>query len=173
MHPEVGSTEDPKINFIDFSTDAYTWSWNFGEISSSNNTSNNQNPEHSYENAGIYTVTLVVESTHGCVDSTSNEIWIKQDFAIFYPNAFTPNGDSKNDGFRLEGVGVDLNNYQLYIYDRWGEIIFKTNDFYEYWTGKVMGSDKIVEEDVYSWVALVKDIYGRRYTFRGHVSLIK
>jgi len=173
MHPEVGSTQNPEITFIDLSTNASTWSWNFGEISSSNNTSNTQNPQHSYESAGIYTVTLVIESPYGCLDSTSNEIWIKQYLAIFFPNAFTPNGDSKNDGFRSEGDGVDLNNYQLYIYDRYGELIFKTNDFYEYWNGKVMGSDKMAEVAVYSWVAFVKDINGVSYTFNGRVTLIK
>ena len=173
MHPKVGSTQNPKITFIDLSTNASTWSWNFGEIPSSNNTSDDQNPQHSYESAGIFTVMLVVESPYGCLDSTSNEIWIKQDFAIFFPNAFTPNGDSKNDGFRPEGDGVDLNNYQLYIYDRYGELIFKTNDFYEYWNGKVMRSDKMAEVAVYSWVAFVKDTYGRSYTFNGRVTLIK
>ncbi|MFA4852681.1 MAG: PKD domain-containing protein, partial [Bacteroidales bacterium] len=173
MHPDVGSILDPKITFIDLSTNASTWSWNFGEISSSNNTSNDQNPQHSYENAGIFTVTLVVENLYGCVDSTSNEIWIKQDFAIFFPNAFTPDGDSKNDGFRPEGAGVDINNYQLYIYDRWGGMIFKTHDFYEYWNGKVMRSDKMAEVAVYSWIVFVKDTYGKSYTFKGRVTLIK
>jgi gliding motility-associated-like protein len=118
-------------------------------------------------------VTLWVESSFGCVDSISKDIFIKQDFSIYFPNAFTPNGDGDNEGWKPEGTGIDEDNYQLYIYDRWGEMIFKTQDFNEYWNGKIMNTGKLCEIAVYSWLVFVKDVNGESYSFKGRVTLVR
>lgn len=172
-HPPTASTQDPLINFYDLSSDAYYWDWNFGEPSSSENTSTDANPTHSYGNAGTYTITLIVESMYGCTDTTQQEILITQDFSIFVPNGFTPNGDGENDGFYAEGEGIDPNNFEMYIYDRWGEMVFKTNDFYEPWDGRVMHGEKIAPIAVYSWIIFVKDLNGEPYSLIGRVTLVR
>jgi gliding motility-associated-like protein len=174
MHPSVGSTTEPLINFTDQSIDASHWDWNFGDPGSGlNDTSTDANPEHSFSTYGTFTVTLWVQSIHGCADSTSKEIFIKQDFSIYFPNAFTPNGDGDNEGWKPEGTGIDENNYQLYIYDRWGEMIFKTQDFNEYWNGKIMNSGQLCEIAVYSWLVYVKDVNGESYSYKGRVTLVR
>jgi gliding motility-associated-like protein len=173
FHPATGSTLDPVIQFYDLSSNAYYWSWNFGEASSSSNTSGEANPTHSYGSAGTFTITLMVETLFGCVDTTSQDVLIRQEFSLFVPNAFTPNNDGDNDGFSAEGVGVDLNNFEMFIYDRWGELVFKTNDFYEAWDGKVMHGDKIAPIAVYSWLIHVKDVNGEPYTYIGRVTLVR
>jgi len=174
MHPDVGSTTDPVITFTDLSTEASYWDWNFGDPGSGTyNTSSEVNPMHSFSTYGTFTITLWVESSYGCVDSTAKEIFIKQDFSIFFPNAFTPNGDGDNDGWKPDGTGIDEDNYQLYIYDRWGEMIFKTNDFYEYWNGKIMNTGQLCEIAVYSWLVYVKDVNSEPYTFKGRVTLVR
>ncbi|MGD0710707.1 MAG: PKD domain-containing protein [Bacteroidales bacterium] len=174
MYPQPGSTAlAPDILFEDLSVNAYTWDWNFGDPSSGSDTSDIKNPEHSYNSAGTFIVTLFVESIHGCKDSVSKEVQIKQDVAIYYPNAFTPNGDAYNPGWRPEGTGIDNSNYKCYIYDRWGKMIWKTNDFYAYWDGHSMESNQACELGVYSYVAFVTGLDGRNYQFSGSITLVK
>jgi len=173
MHPDVGSTQDPTITFTDQSTNASYWEWDFGDpTSGSDNSSYHSVPMHTFTGAGTFTIHLYVESPFGCSDTTSNNILIKQDFAIYFPNAFTPNDDLLNDGWRPQGVGVSPDDYSLYIFDRWGEMVFKTNDFNASWDGKKMGSDQLPVIDVYNWIAYVKDIYGERYFFKGRVTIV-
>ncbi|NTW31163.1 MAG: PKD domain-containing protein [Bacteroidetes bacterium] len=173
VQPLAGSTTSPTIIFFDLSTNATQWSWNFGDTASANNTSITPNSQHTYNSRGTYLVTLIVTSANGCLDTISKEVVIAQDFAIFFPSAFTPNDDGDNEGFRPEGEGIDLNNYALFIYDRWGELVFETNDFYEYWDGRIMRSSKLAEIAVYSWVVILKDLYGTSYRYKGHVTLVR
>ncbi|MFH0864849.1 MAG: PKD domain-containing protein [Bacteroidota bacterium] len=173
MHPPTGSTQDPAINFYDLSTNAYYWDWNFGEPSSTSNTSTETNPQHSYESSDTFTITLIVTSMYGCTDTAVQDVLITQDFSLFVPNAFTPNNDGDNDGFSAEGTGVDLNSFEMYIYDRWGELVFQTNDFYEAWDGRVMHGEKIAPIAVYSWLIYVKDENGEPYSFIGRVTLVR
>jgi gliding motility-associated-like protein len=172
-YPETGSYDNPSILFIDLSSNASSWNWNFGDSLSLSNVSTETSPLHLFSNAGTYTVWLIVESPHGCIDSTSKDIYIKADFGIFFPNAFTPNGDGDNDGFFPQGYGIDLNNYELYIFDRWGEEIFHTNDFYEPWRGKVKNSSGYAQIAVYTWICVVKDVNGETYNLSGRVTLVR
>ncbi len=174
MTPQPGSTAlAPEIQFQDLSVNTYTWAWNFGDPGSTSDTSSTENPEHSYSNAGNYTVSLFVESVNGCTDSISKEVLINQDITIYYPNAFTPNGDAYNPGWRPEGTGVDNTDYQCYIYDRWGKMIWNTNDFYAYWDGHAMSGNQVCELGVYSYIAHVKDVNGITYQFTGSITLVK
>jgi len=58
------------------------------------------------------------------------------DSTLYIPNAFTPNGDMANDGFAPVGKFDGIKEYGLYIYDCWGELIFKTDDVNEQWDGR-------------------------------------
>ncbi|MBL4651301.1 MAG: gliding motility-associated C-terminal domain-containing protein, partial [Flavobacteriales bacterium] len=111
---------------------------------------------HSYSDTGTYRIALDVVNVHGCHDYDTLEFVVKPDFAIYAPNAFTPDDDGTNDGFKLFGVGVDEDNFELSIYDRWGELIFYTQDFNAVWDGYVKGTDKLAPNDVYIWKAFVK-----------------
>ncbi len=173
LYPPTGSTQNPTIYFDNYSSNTAFWNWNFGDPSSTTNTSSDPDPQHTYESYGTYTIWLIVESAYGCIDSTSENVFIKQDFTLFFPNAFTPNGDGDNDGFRPEGDGVDLNHFELYIFDRWGSEVFRTNDFYQPWNGKVQNSEKYAEVAVYTWICNVRDVNGEMYMFNGRVTLVR
>jgi gliding motility-associated-like protein len=173
-YPEYISVLDPNVNFYDMSTDASTWSWNFGDPATvGSNVSGESSPAHHFSNPGTYYVTLYITSPYGCVDSTAKEIIVNQEFTFYMPNAFTPEGNGKNDFFYPKGEGWDLNNYGFYVFDRWGEMIFETNDYNEYWDGKDMGSTKICPQGVYTWLVIVKDFAGETHTFNGFVTLLK
>jgi len=161
------------ITFIDHSSGANAWFWDFGEADS---TSTLQNPSYTYTQDGSYTVWLYVQNQYGCSDSTSREILIRPLTTIYVPNAFTPNGDGLNDYFGPMGIGMDLDDFEMYIYDRWGKLIFLTKDINYLWDGKVMGSDLYAVEDVYSWVIFMnKQKNSDQHLYRkiGNVTLLR
>ncbi|MFH0864848.1 MAG: PKD domain-containing protein [Bacteroidota bacterium] len=172
--PQTISILNPNVNFIDMSAGASTWNWNFGDPASmSSNSSDEPSPSHYFSNPGTYYITLVITSQYGCTDSASTDIIVNSEFTFYIPNAFTPDGNGKNDFFFPQGDWFDPNNYELYVFDRWGEIVFKTNNFSEYWDGKVMGGNKIAQQGVYTWIIIVKDLGGDMHNFNGRVTLLR
>jgi len=169
--PWTANIFNPSISFIDQSVLADCWSWDFAGM----DTSTLQNPEFTFpsDDSGTYAVTLWVCTSSGCVDSITKFITIEGIYIIFTPNSFTPNNDGKNDVFIPIGVGIDENNFEMYIYDRWGNLIYKTIDINEPWDGKANGGRKIAQQDVYLWIAYTRDIFGKRHRYMGHVNLVR
>ena len=93
-------------------------------------------------------------------------------FAVYIPNAFTPNGDGINDLFRPIGIGFDVEDYQLAIFNRWGHLIFLTHDLNDSWGGDSgpIGGAEVVPEGAYAYRIEVRDqLDGSSYTYDGHV----
>jgi gliding motility-associated-like protein len=113
----------------------------------------------------------------GCKDDTIKYIYIDGIYAIFVPNAFSPNGDGINDEFFPKGVGIDPDNFTFYIFDRWGEIIWQGNNLDERWDGtaRAKGGTEVVQEGVYVWKIITqKTTAGKnKKEYVGHVTLIK
>jgi gliding motility-associated-like protein len=174
FYPDQASIIDPEVQFSDLSSNAFIWNWNFGDpLSVGDNSSTEQNPTHVFSDAGTYTIYLIVTSPYGCMDSVTNSVHIAEDFTFYAPSGFTPNGNGKNDVFLPLGIGWDLDNYQLYIYDRWGEEIFKTNSYNKGWDGKVKDGSEMAPLGVYVWLVNVKDKNGELHTYSGRVTLTK
>ena len=165
--PSMVDIYEPTINFTDLSIGADLWSWNFGDST----TSNDQHPLHVYTDTGTFTVWLWVENQFGCTDSTSKPVVVKDVYTFFAPNAFTPDGDGLNDVFLPQGHAIDLNEYNLMIFDRWGELLFETNDYFEGWNGIYEGLP--VQVDTYVWKVTLQDIYGAGHKYTGRVSIVK
>ncbi|MCF6171860.1 MAG: PKD domain-containing protein [Bacteroidales bacterium] len=108
--------------------------WNFAD----GNTSDEKNPTHTYTATGVYPVTLLVTSPHGCESETTVEVIIHPDFAVYAPSAFTPNGDGKNDVFEVKGVGIKT--YLLQVYSRWGELMYESRSLEDKWNGEYNGN---------------------------------
>jgi gliding motility-associated-like protein len=173
-NPNPGSAITPTINFNDLSQSNITnWSWNFGDVGSSTNTSSVQNPVHTYPGAGIYTTSLVVTNQFGCKDSVAHFVEIKDDFVFYAPNAFTPDGDGLNDIFLPLGVGWDIPTFEMYIFDRWGNLIFFTDDYRKGWDGTANHGTEVSQIDVYVWKVYLKDNTGLKHNYIGHVTIVK
>ncbi|HLG03533.1 MAG TPA: gliding motility-associated C-terminal domain-containing protein, partial [Bacteroidia bacterium] len=114
--------------FLDSSALATSWSWDFGD----GQTSTDQNPYHEYPVAGTYTVTLLVTSADGCLDTMQSIITVTE--GVFIPNVFSPNGDGVNDAFVVPGNGLLV--YKLEIFDRWGVKIFESEADEIRWDGR-------------------------------------
>lgn len=159
------------VVFTDQSTDATKWNWTFGDVV--NTTSSAQHPSISYSDSGYYRVILIVENSYGCVDTTEQLIRVQPEFSLYAPNSFTPNNDGTNDLFKPKGTGIDYTNYELYIFDRWGNKIFFTDNPEKGWNGCVKNSNTIAQIDTYVWVVYLRDVNGNKHSHNGHINLIK
>lgn len=171
--PQPTNTEAPIINFTDLSVDATNWSWNFGDATnlSQPNNSNQMNPSHMYADSGQYCVTLTVQSLGGCPDTTTNCLRIEPEYTCYIPNAFTPNGDDMNNVFAPKGQNIV--EFTMRIFDRWGNMIFKSNSINDGWNGIVQNKSIVVQEDVYVYNIEIKDNLGLKHRYIGHVTVVK
>lgn len=123
---------------------------------------------------GTYEVCLDVISEHGCLDTQCQEIKVADDFFIFVPNSFTPNGDGLNDLFGPVLSNIDLVDYHFWIVDRWGQKVFETRDRTEKWNGSNSGDGHYGANQIYIWHLVAKpdfNVKTRRYT--GQIMLIR
>lgn len=172
VSPTTASILEPTIHFTDQSTGASTWLWNFGDQNNSGSVL--QNPTFTYSDSGRFCTTLFVTNQYGCVDTSVNCVEITPEFAFFAPNAFTPNSNGPNNGWTPKGVGIDPATYKLMVFDRWGNLIWKSENWGEEWDGRANGGSEIAQIDVYVWKCSFHDLVeGKSHQYIGHVSLIK
>ena len=89
------------------------------------------------------------------------------------PNAFTPNADGQNDLFLGKGITNGMKNFEMAIYNRWGELLFSTNDPYEGWNGKKNNVGTLAPNGVYVYQLKYEDSRGNTFTDKGFATLIK
>lgn len=167
--PNNPTTLNTEVHFTDYSIDADSWSWDFGSIG----TSNYENPSFTFpEEAGEYPIELIVNTTEGCADTIVKIVSVFQEQLVFVPNIITPDGDTYNEVFKPYFIGIDIYDYHLTIYNRWGEIMFESYNLATGWNGTYAG--EIVQDGVYVWFIETADIAtDKRFEFNGHVTVIK
>jgi gliding motility-associated-like protein len=171
MDPKTVSTLNPTVNFTDKSVNASQWVWSFGDVKQSGSTE--QNPFYIYSDSGYYNVRLIVNNEFGCLDTAYKTFHIGPEYMFYAPNAFTPNGDGLNDEFLPLCVGANIETFEMYIYDRWGDQIFHTTNILEGWDGRANGGKDIVQEDVYVWKINVRDTQSVKHNYVGHISVVQ
>jgi gliding motility-associated-like protein len=126
---DVTYLDQRTIQFIDLSyDDVQLWSWDFGYPEAF---SSEQNPMYTFPDTGFFEVELAVSDANNCRDTVKNPIYAYPPYTMFIPNAFTPDGDGINDVF--SGIGEGYVNYEMWIYNRWGEQIFYTDSDADGW----------------------------------------
>ncbi|MBC7694531.1 MAG: gliding motility-associated C-terminal domain-containing protein [Burkholderiales bacterium] len=132
-----------------------------------------QNPNHVYADTGLYNITLIVSTTFGCFDTISLPLKVNEITTLYIPNAFTPNGNGTNDVFTP--VGLELHEFNMMIFNRWGEKLFESATLNQGWDGKYGGV--LCKPDVYVYKVTYKEAKGstklQEKTKFGHVTLIK
>jgi len=169
--PQPTTELNPTVYFTDQSIGASIWTWSFGDLTASS--SSLQNPSFTYPGSGCFDVVLEVESSNGCTDTTMEEICIDPDVAIYVPNTFTPNGDGVNEIFFAQGIGINTDKFELWVFDRWGNMIFYSKDINDGWDGTVQGNTQLCQEDTYVWKIKCIDIMDKKHNLIGHVNLIR
>jgi gliding motility-associated-like protein len=180
IHPEADASftptpydatiTHPEIHFINTSSNATSYSWEFGDGANSAAFS----PSHTYDEvASNYTVRLVATNASGCSDTARVVVRILDELVYYVPNSFTPNGDEHNNTFQpVFTSGFDPYSFRLLIFDRWGETIFESKDAKVGWDGTYNGA--LVQEGIYTWTVSFKDPNtDKKYTKSGHTTLIR
>ena len=149
------------------SNDVVAWQWFFGDGESDGD----ENPLHMYRDTGTFNLTQIVINTNGCSDTSYQQIHVDPVYTFYVPNSFTPNGDGYNDYFIPKGIKIDTPTFYMDIYDRWGQLIFSTNDFFKGWDGKI--NNNIAPLGVYVWKINFKEESGKRHSYKGDVTLLR
>ena len=163
--PQQTDIYESEITFIDNSIIASQYLWDLGDGTSSIV----PNPVHEYADSGSYVVTLFIENMEGCKDTTQKIVKIDPVFTIYIPNAFTPDGDNLNDYFSVKIYGIV--QLQTSIYDKWGELLFESDELEPQWNGTY--KNKEVQFDMYVYKVRAKDVFNVWHEYIGKIMLVK
>ena len=162
LYPRETSISEPTIHVNEQSLFANHYKWSFGD---SSEFFYGESVSYDYLQAGNFEIILYVEDDYGCMDSISKTVIIHPNYDLYIPNSFTPDGDEVNDTFICKGYGI--NDFIMSIYNRWGEVIYSTNNLNQGWDG-----DR-VPNGVYIYKIRVLDFLGKSYLYEGEVTLVR
>jgi gliding motility-associated-like protein len=168
--PIETTINDPYVSFYNISTGADNFFWNFGDGTTKN--LDFSDTYNFYTDSGTYCIQLIAMNNDLCSDTIERCLKVSSEVEVYIPNAFTPNENSLNEIFNLKGFAIVPEDFELQIFNRWGQIVFKTNDMYQGWDGRD-STGKMAQSEVYVYKFLVKDFVGKRREFVGKVSLIR
>ena len=160
------------VSFSNNSVGATSYSWNFGDTQSSTD----ENPVHLYSNTtNGYTITLTATSALGCTDTYQVSIGYQEDEIFYIPNTFTPDGDNYNQTFKpIFTSGFDPFNFEMLIFNRWGEVVFETHDVKVGWDGSYGIKGRDVQDGTYTYKIIYKNPKNdQRRIIVGHITLIR
>ena len=171
--PQPTTIMDSEIHFTNNSTGATNYLWSF-DTQGSTATSSQENPSYTFDGTqeGIYEVCLDATSIEGCLSTSCKVVEINDVFLVFVPNAFTPGGDDNiNDIFLPVVNGVEVQEFEFYVFNRWGELIFESHHINDGWDGRFKG--EIVQQDAYVWkLQVVDQLTNSIHQYTGHVLLL-
>ena len=163
----TSGTSPLSVSFSNLSSGATTYTWNYGNGTSSNGV---LPISQTYTTAGVYTVSLSVTNSNGCAGSQSILITVKnEDATLIVPNIFTPNNDSINDLFYVKATNIV--DFNCVIFDRWGLQFYSWSDLKGGWDGKTAGKD--ATDGTYFYIINATDLNGKDVKRQGSFLLIR
>jgi gliding motility-associated-like protein len=160
------------ITFYNSSTNAASYLWTFGDFAQSVVT----NPTTNFSNVAENTlVTLYAYSANGCVDSAIVVINYNQEAIFYVPNSFTPDQDELNQNWGpVFTKGFDPFNFDLFVFNRWGEVIWESHDAKAKWDGTYGSEGMQCPQGVYTWKIAYKPAENDdKISLTGHITLIR
>lgn len=134
--PLVLTNDNPTVTFSNTSQNTAVSFWDFGDGTTQESAETDFSYTYPFVEDQNYNVILTVQSPEGCTDETQVLIQITGGIIYYVPNTFTPDGDACNNIFRpVFTSGYDPKSYHLFIYNRWGEVIFESLDPESGWDG--------------------------------------
>ncbi|MCB9028041.1 MAG: PKD domain-containing protein [Bacteroidales bacterium] len=169
------------VIFYSYSYFADSWLWDFGD----GTTSTEENPYHRYESPGSYTVTLLVTTSDGCIDSAAMETPVVVEWkegTLKFPNVFKWNGTGPTGGEWTEGVHPSMDHvfrpffenvieYKLQIFNRWGMLIYESHELKKGWDG-YFGNGNLAPQGVYVWKVSGRYADGDYFDMVGDVTFL-
>lgn len=168
---KVCDDQQTTFTYNTFTSENGSYFWFIDDVSQQNN-SNNLYVDWNDFNYGIHIIKVYFTSFNGCNSDTIEYIvsTVECDNSVLYaPNGFTPDGDGVNDEWKPNGYNWKSIKYM--IFDRWGELIFESDNTSDGWDGTYKGI--LCKEDVYVYKILWMDNKSTKHVIYGHISLIK
>lgn len=160
---------NPTTTMLDASINANWWEWDFdGEAISFE-----QNPTYTFQDTGLQTVTLLVANESACLDTIFRTIDVEPKTTYFLPNAFTPNGDGENDFYLGKGYLDGISDFRMEIWNRWGEIVFETNDPLEGWNGTKYNRGQAAPTGIYQCLVSYRQARGASFSTQSLLTLVR
>lgn len=171
-NPVFMTQSDPTTTMVNTSIGATTYDWDFGDGGYSAET----NPSHEYSSdVATYVILLTAISDHGCIDTAELTVQVEEELIVYVPNTFTPDGDGTNDEFQpVMTSGFDRETYHLYIFNRWGQLVFESKDIDYGWNGSFAG--EVAQDGTYTWKIEFKSLDRNNPSLQamtGHVNILK
>ncbi len=167
--PERLSNFSPAVTFNDKSFGGEFWEWYIND----RDFVYGQEASFVFRDTGLQKVALIVENEFTCRDTAELYLDVIPEITYFLPNAFTPNGDGKNEEFVGVGYFRGLQNFQMMIFNRWGEMIFETQQPEEGWNGLTNNSGRRVPNGVYPFLVKYQEPRGKMHQLQGFATLIR
>ncbi len=171
LTPAITDIFDTTCVLTNQSTGADSYLWDFQDGTTSTST----DEIHLFPatpNAG-YNITLIASTIHGCTDTVVHLFTVVDVILFYIPNTFTPDGDEYNNTFMpIYASGVDPYGFNMQIFNRWGEIVFETNDMTIGWDGTYGGV--LVPDGSYVWTLEFKETMSdSRHSYNGNVNIFR
>ena len=168
-NPQLIYIDEPYTNVYDASTGGVT-DWHYsveggGQFTSPGFVTN-------FSDTGLFAITQTVTNAHGCTDVFMQTVHVLPVAQLFVPNTFTP-GDRDELNAVFKPVGFNVNGYHMYIYNRWGEMLFSTQDINIGWDGRVRYSDVEAKPDQYVYKIEYTDHRGNPKQLLGNVLVLR
>jgi gliding motility-associated-like protein len=167
--PEKPNTFLNTVQFRDLSQFTTRWQWFF----SNKGYSTQQNPTFVFRDSGVHKIKLLASNLNNCVDSMIKYIDVEPKVIFHLPNAFSANQDGKNDFFKGTGFLEGMIDFKMRIWNRWGEMVFETNNPNEGWNGQKFNSGREEPEGVYICVVQFTGPRGEPHEIEGFATLIR
>jgi gliding motility-associated-like protein len=169
--PENPNVLENTVDFRNTSVNGDSYSWSFDGLGSSNEV----NPSFTFPEEGNqdYYVELIATTDEGCQDTAYAIVNIADQIIFYVPNTFTPDGDKFNEVFQpVFTSGFEPMDYNLLLFNRWGEVIFESNNAKVGWDGTYGG--KLVQDGTYVWkIEFRETMSDKRHIHTGHVNILK
>jgi gliding motility-associated-like protein len=151
-HPE--ELIDPSVQFVNESSNAVTYEWHFGD----GEVGYEEDPLHIYDESDNFLVMLIAynDPQFGCADTTFGYVDVAPFFTFYVPNAFTPDDDGVNDTWGPVGDYFEYESYNLKIFDRWGKLLWQTDNPDYWWDGMVRDTEKPVKQGMYVYQFVIR-----------------
>jgi len=169
LTPDELSSTNPTVQVNNAASNTINWLYNF----SNQGTASIANPSFTFRDTGQQQIVQIVTASSGCTDTLIQFIDVVPFVQWYMPNAFTPNRDGINDVFIGNGALGGSTNFTFTIWNRWGELIFETDDFREGWNGRKNNAGQDSPAGVYVYLLSYRTPRGEEIQLEGFATLVR
>ena len=162
------SNLSPTINITDNSERASFWFYDFGN----GNQSSDRNPSYTYPDTGIYIINQIVTHVNGCKDTIEVRVDVAPKYTLFLPNAFIGGGFTENGLYGPVGIPFGIKEFEMAIFDRWGNKVYISDNFEDRWDGKDKNG-QVMPNGVYAVKVKLIEPRGSERIVRGSAVLVQ